>query len=109
VSFRKFEAIHEFKEGPQNMRYLLLHVGTKFFHLGVHVYFFNGINFNLQLQYFLGKFHIQLAEAKTFDNSQYPHHLLTTNVVTIGENASQIASTIAQVCAEGIMFTKAFV
>jgi hypothetical protein len=49
VSFRKFKTIHEIKEGPQNMRYLLLHVGTKFFHLGAHVHFFDGINFNLQL------------------------------------------------------------
>jgi hypothetical protein len=45
VSFKKLETIHEIKEGPQNMNYLLSHVDTKVFHLGAHVHFFNGINF----------------------------------------------------------------
>jgi hypothetical protein len=45
VSFKKLEVIHEIKEGPQNMNYLLSHVGTKVFHLGAHVYLLNGINF----------------------------------------------------------------
>ncbi len=60
MSLKKLEAIHEIKEGLQNMSYLLSHVGTNFFHLGAHVHLLNGININLQLLYLFGKFHIQL-------------------------------------------------